>query len=101
MAQETEQREGTAQQARAETTTSVSQRAQDPALSPGVQVLVPLIVLFDLLAMALVAIEGLTSLFVPLYIGVVLTYIFGGLYLFKKLMEYYERPLRRRPPTGR
>jgi flagellar biosynthesis protein FliQ len=42
----------------------------------------------DLLALSIIAAEGMTSLFVPVFLGVLLTYIFGALYLFRQLMDY-------------
>ena len=43
---------------------------------------------FILLLMTAAASLGAISIFVPLFVGVVIAYVFGSLYLFKKLMTY-------------
>jgi flagellar biogenesis protein FliO len=41
-----------------------------------------------LLVLSLAGVTGSTWAFVPVYLSAVLTYIAGGLYLFKHLMDY-------------
>ena len=49
---------------------------------------IPLTMVFIILLMTAVASLGAASIFVPLFVGVVVTYVAGSLYLFKKLMTY-------------
>ena len=51
-------------------------------------IFIPVTMVFILLLMTAVASLGAISIFVPLFVGVVIAYVFGSLYLFKKLMTY-------------
>jgi hypothetical protein len=44
--------------------------------------------IFIILLMTAVATLGAASILIPLFVGVVVTYVAGSLYLFKKLMTY-------------
>jgi hypothetical protein len=56
---------------------------------PGeLHIFIPLTMVFIILLITAVASLGAASIFVPLFVGVVVTYVAGSLYLFKKLMTY-------------
>ncbi len=92
MSQDTEQVARPTQGERLSTETAPRQETrQRGALPPLVHWLIPVVTGIDLTAMSLIALNGWTSLFAFTYVGVLLTYVFGGLYLIKKLIDHRGR----------
>ncbi len=51
---------------------------------------VPLITVVDLLVLSAAAIDRATWAFAPVYVGVALSYVLGGFYIFAKMLDHSD-----------
>jgi hypothetical protein len=91
MAQQTEQRQRKEEEAHQQESVT-QQHQQTSAISSSIRVMIYGVAIVDLGLIGAMAASGDTSIFAPIYVAIANTYIFGALYIFKRLMDY--RPSR-------